>query len=531
MSALSPNARPEAPAPAAGAEAPPAAPGFADRPWSDVAALPRELWLPALVNSSGRPAPRLAELPAWRAALLAGELPPAEALLGDAEAVAPLRAAFGTLGLPEAARALPAVAEQVLRTALWHLDTLIDRPADQPRDEAIAAMVAAFRAEWDTLGADLADLLGLLKDLGELGELEWDGLAGQLRRRELHEARDLMALMRRQTELAALIARLGRQRPDSSPPQPQPQAESPRRRRGAAVDTRLPGAPGEITGVRPGRDLARMLPAEAAQFGHPLLHRLWRARLAESRLMVWDEAAVWPEPRPGAPEQWVAAAARAAPPPAARGPMLVCVDTSGSMRGAPERVAKAVVLEAARVARREGRGCHVLAFGGAGEVLEHRLGFNAQGLDALLDFIGQSFDGGTDLAQPIRTALQRVQAEGWQQADLLVVSDGEFGCTAATLDALDQARAALGLKVCGLLVGDRETLGLLELCDELHWVRDWRRHHPDPAAQAGGHSPVHSKSLTALYFPNALSERARRGLAAQGGTDEPGSPTRPPLRG
>lgn len=514
--------------PAPGFDAPPSGPpAFADRPWSAVTALPRGLWLPALVNSSGTPAPRLAELPGWRAALLAGELPPPDALLGDAEAVAPLREALGALELPRLARGLPAVAEQVLRTALWHLDTLIDRPAGQPRGEAVAAMVAAFRAEWDTLGADLSDLLGLLQDLGELGELEWDGLAGQLRRRELHEARDLMALMRRQAELATLIARLGRQRPSSAPPQAPPQAESSRRRRGAAVDTRLHGAPGEITGVRPGRELARMLPSEAAQFGHPLLHRLWRARLAESRLMVWDEAAVWPEARPGAPLQWVGTAPQAAPPPVERGPMLVCIDTSGSMRGAPERVAKAVVLEAARVARREGRGCHVLAFGGAGEVVEHRLAFDARGLDALLDFIGQSFDGGTDLARPIATAVQRVQAEGWQQADLLVVSDGEFGCTAATLETLDQARATLGLRVCGLLVGDRETLGLLELCDELHWVRDWRRHHPDPSAQAGGHSPVHSKSLTALYFPNALSERARRGRAAQGGADAADPPSAP----
>jgi hypothetical protein len=51
-------------------------------------------------------------------------------------------------------------------------------------------------------------------------------------------------------------------------------------------------------------------------------------------------------------------------------------------------------------------------------------------------------------------------------------------------------------------------MGLLEVCDAIAWVRDWRRH--DDEADTLAPSPVHSKSLTALYFPNALSEQAAR---------------------
>ena len=79
----------------------------------------------------------------------------------------------------------------------------------------------------------------------------------------------------------------------------------------------------------------------------------------------------------------------------------------------------------------------------------------------------------------------------------------------ATLASLDDARRRHGLRVQGVLVGDRETLGLLELCDDIHAVRDWRRHLEGEAAPPA-FSPVHSQSLTALYFPNALSPRARR---------------------
>ena len=60
------------------------------------------------------------------------------------------------------------------------------------------------------------------------------------------------------------------------------------------------------------------------------------------------------------------------------------------------------------------------------------------------------------------------------------------------------ARENLGLRVQGVLIGDRETIGLRELADDIFWVKDWRHYG------AGGECPVHDKSLTAMYFPNAL---------------------------
>ena len=98
-----------------------------------------------------------------------------------------------------------------------------------------------------------------------------------------------------------------------------------------------------------------------------------------------------------------------------------------------------------------------------------------------------------------------MHSQAWALADILIVSDGEFGVTPATLAALRACKAELGLRVHGILIGDRETIGLLEVCDAIHWVRDWRRYAAHPgAAYVDGFSPVHSRSLTAQYFPNAI---------------------------
>jgi len=54
-------------------------------------------------------------------------------------------------------------------------------------------------------------------------------------------------------------------------------------------------------------------------------------------------------------------------PAAELGPIILCLDTSGSMRGAREVVAKALVLECMRGAHRQQRKCYLYAFSGPGE--------------------------------------------------------------------------------------------------------------------------------------------------------------------
>ena len=481
-----------------------------DAPYDRLQALPRGLWLGAVVTSAGDTARRLFDLRLWLDALLAGQLPDTDTHFGDPQAVLPLRVAIGELGLPALCQGTPAVAEQVLRTLLWHLDRIVDSQPTLSRAAAIAQTQAAFRAEWSQQQGDWEQLLALLQGLGDLAAMSWDDLRGMLRSREWREAERIGALLAHLQPLVELIRSLGRaehhpQRPPSASAAALPDRhEAPQRER----ETRLPDAPGELRGIRHSDRIERQLGSEAMQIRHPVLRKLWRARLAESRLLTYESEAVLIERVPD-PHALASRAAREQARTLERGPMILCVDTSGSMRGAPENIAKAVVLEALRSAHREKRGCRLIAFGGPGELLERDLGAGRDGVRSLLDLMGQGFDGGTDVQTPIERAIELVHSQAWSSADLLLVSDGEFGCTGETLARLDAARERLGLRVQGILVGDRETMGLLEVCDQIFWLRDWRRFEAD-VPKREGFVPVHSASLTALYFPNALSERAAR---------------------
>jgi uncharacterized protein with von Willebrand factor type A (vWA) domain len=487
-----------------------------DQPYDRLESLPRNLWLPGLIASAGERGQRLTDCGLWLSALSVGELPSEQADFGDAVATQPLRRAVGDLGLPALARGVPALAEQILRTLLWHLDRIVDHQPRLSRDEAIALVAEEFRAAWEQETIGLDEDLALLQGLGDMAHLRWDELRGHLNSRPWHAARRASEWLRQLPAVTELIRCLGRVersavQPDALQASRNDGREPPRALR--AVETRLPDVPGEITGVRFSSRPESMLASESVMLKHAVLKKLWRARHAEARLLSWETESVLIDWR--IDPQAAAQQCSAPPEPEAldRGPIILCLDTSGSMRGAPENIAKAAAIAALRVAHEAGRGCKLIAFGGPQELIERDLGAGAAGMNAMLELMGQGFDGGTDIQSPIERAIERVDEARWNCADLLIVSDGEFGCTPATLAHLDQARERFGLRVQGILVGDRETMGLLEVCDDIHWVRDWRRYAD--AADGGdsqGFSPVHSKSLTALYFPNALSDRAARRL-------------------
>jgi uncharacterized protein with von Willebrand factor type A (vWA) domain len=328
-------------------------------------------------------------------------------------------------------------------------------------------------------------VLALLQGLGDLAHLRWDELRGLLRSREWPRRSASATRWRSLPELAALIRRLGRAeraaRPQALPPQPldAPRAAAGPRwsRRGCPACRASCAASAFPTASR------GMLGSEAVHAAATRCCTSCGARAGRGRLLTYDSEAVLHDLRPtplAPPRQDVAP-----PQPEAleRGPIIVCLDTSGSMRGAPETIAKAVVLEALRTAHAEKPRLPADGLRRPRRSDRARAGGHGRdGLQALLDLMGQGFDGGTDVQAPIERAIERVHQARWASADLLIVSDGEFGCVPATLDAAGRRARALGLRVQGVLVGDRETMGLMEVADDIHWVRDWRRHGRPPGA-------------------------------------------------
>ena len=213
-----------------------------------------------------------------------------------------------------------------------------------------------------------------------------------------------------------------------------------------------------------------MLPVEASMLGHPKLRLVWHARRAERALLTYLVEGIEIERRMVEREAQVEVQGKRPRP--ERGPILAIIDTSGSMHGEPEQVAKAIVLEAVRTAHAEQRRCFLYAYSGPGQVLEQELDLSPDGVGRLLSFLGFSFGGGNDEVGVLTKVLARIKANDWKKADVIFVSDGEWPAPAPVVGTVAAAREA-GTRFHGVQIGNRGRTGLHAVCDPVHVFQDW----------------------------------------------------------
>lgn len=208
--------------------------------------------------------------------------------------------------------------------------------------------------------------------------------------------------------------------------------------------------PLEAEGIRRAADLQRMLPSEAHLWRRR--RRLLAARLAEHTLLAYQHRQFDTEPSwVREPQQVRERRRRELRPTLEQGPLILCVDTSASMRGGtPSRWPRRWCWRRCVLPPRAGG--VAFAFSGPGDVLEFDLSGGLDGLLAAADFLGRSFHGGTDVGEPLERALAAIEAGPWGRADLLLATDGEFGAGAALVERLRTAKRSRSLRVQGVLM-------------------------------------------------------------------------------
>lgn len=355
-----------------------------------------------------------------------------------------------------------------------HLDddqiarALAERSAERA-DEAMMAITPRWAERARLWGA----VRGVYGDLGEGLGTGWDLGTAALTHAGWTQVPALHALLQRSPELVAIVRALGRLHEARDGGSVAARVHRPLRRSHDETPARDRRVPSETRGIERSDALSRMLPAESALLRNRTLRKLFHARRAEHALATYlvEGVGVAGPPSPAGPDAGASEGARE------RGPIIALLDTSASMSGAPESVAKAVVLEALRVAHAEGRLCFLIAFGGPDDVVELALSLDRPGVASLLDFLALSFRGGTDTAEPLRRALALLAREDAENADVLLVSDGAFAAPRDLSPALAEQRAR-GTRFHGLIVGPSESPAMSAICDPLHRFASWKLDSP-----------------------------------------------------
>jgi len=202
---------------------------------------------------------------------------------------------------------------------------------------------------------------------------------------------------------------------------------------------------GAITGLTIGGDLARILPQELAGLRGARLARLQvLGKIAGRKALQYDVKGDVPE---------------------GRGPMLVLLDKSSSMRTPRTRLywSKAVALALLTLCREQGRtwGCVTFDYGVSKEVVVE--GGRVTDQDALMEVLLQDATGGTDFTAPLSRALTLLtDSPCLTRADIIFVTDGEGDVDDATREALAQRMAEDGLSLYGIGIGGDADLTTLK---------------------------------------------------------------------
>ena len=211
----------------------------------------------------------------------------------------------------------------------------------------------------------------------------------------------------------------------------------------------------DITGITQGDNLNSLLPIEYCYLADDVLRPVFMERFAEKRLQVFDYKSEQTASKKNGKEKV-----------SGQGPFIICVDTSGSMQGERERLAKSAILAIALLTEKTHRKCYVINFSDeAVSLLVEDLG---RDMIKLAEFLRQSFHGGTDIAPALNEALHIIAGNDFQDSDVVLISDFEIPPMGYHLTEKVHRMKARKTTFYGLVFGNQAEPEYLNLCEK-YW--------------------------------------------------------------
>ena len=168
----------------------------------------------------------------------------------------------------------------------------------------------------------------------------------------------------------------------------------------------------EIVGIYFSKDIENIVPEELSLLCDKDFEKLFKLKYIENRLMCFDkDSYIFDEKE----KQKIKAGYIDG-----RGPVIICIDTSGSMKGINEYIAKATMLKIVMQALSENRNIYLINF--SVEIYSYKFS-KYDGINELINFLKLSYHGGSDIYKALYEANRIMNTDNFRNADVLVLSD------------------------------------------------------------------------------------------------------------
>ncbi len=290
--------------------------------------------------------------------------------------------------------------------------------------EAVGKMIDAKAAKnKDDLTASVAQVVRVAVEKAE--EVQniigaWSDEPGKLEKNEINAG--LLDLMRQSDVLKQISKYLGRFR----------EIFAQGKRNGYAYGR------GEKYSLELGNNLSRAITSELAMLASPKTVPLFLQRYQRKQIKQYQ---------------------RREPVYKGMGDIICCLDESISTAGDPAAWGKAVALTLLEIAVDGGRSFALIHFAGSGDFKTDIFRPGKYTMGDKLSVAETFLNGGTNFETPMSEALRLMKEEGFGNADIVFVTDGECELSQKYLDGLSREQAARRFKVTGILL-DKDEPGM-----------------------------------------------------------------------
>lgn len=170
----------------------------------------------------------------------------------------------------------------------------------------------------------------------------------------------------------------------------------------------------EIDRITAGNNIERVIPSEFSFLADCETETIFFARYAQRRLQQFSS--------PGC-NVMIRNPVRQPVQRPALGPIIVSVDTSGSMEGRPLEMAFAMIHQLLDIARCENRAIYLITFSVRSQAIDLSRPGQWRKID---DFLANSYSGGTCGERMLQDAIDRLHTDNYTMADVLIISDFAF---------------------------------------------------------------------------------------------------------
>lgn len=199
----------------------------------------------------------------------------------------------------------------------------------------------------------------------------------------------------------------------------------------------------EVEEITNGNNLQHLLPIETAILADHQTESLFYYKYAMSQLQLFAN-------KPKMESRMKVEQSKKKEPRLEKGPIIVSIDTSGSMCGRPIELAICLLRQLLQMANKQKRKCFLISFSVRAQSIDLSKPGSWKKLDS---FLSDYYSGGTDGNEMLKAGIKMLNSEKYAMADMLIISDFIFDPPNDRVSQFMQEERQKGTRFYGLQIG------------------------------------------------------------------------------